>query len=180
MQTFLEALKGTPWWAFALFAYLLVVGIRSSKTSAISLKRLSILPILFIFGSLYGLIALNGLCLIKIGMWMLAVLLGVGLGWFLTFRIAVKVDRTAGLIHVPGSWLTLILILLIFATKYFAGYAVLHHYTYFYGYLFQTSPAAQESFYLTAIDPVVGGCIGGIFAGRFFCLLNRYRTISKT
>jgi hypothetical protein len=180
VETITQALKGTPWWAFVLFAYLIAVGVRARKPSVVTLKRLIILPIIFTAMSLNALISLHGLHLSILIAWLVCFLGGGGFGWAMVQRLYVKVDHEQRAIHLPGSWSTLILILVVFATKYFFGYAAVMGQTYFYGYYFETHPEGQNSTFMTSVDPLVSAVVAGIFAGRFIYLLRRYRFVMSS
>jgi len=46
----------------------------------------------------------------------------MGIGWTITSSVVIMADKKKSLVKVPGSWSTLIVVLLIFAVKWYFGY----------------------------------------------------------
>ncbi len=158
----INALKGTPWWVYALFIYLVVVGIKTLKPQIVSLKKIFILPLIFI---VWSLLALGGkLSLgLDLSFWIPSFILGIFVGWGLTRSLRIKADKKKALIKVPGGPLTLVLILVVFGVKYY------------FGYTYATDPEARMNFNTVAADLTSSGIITGMFFGRLFCYLSKWR-----
>jgi len=161
----INALKGTPWWVYALFIYLVVVGIKTLKPQVVSLKKIFILPLIFIVWSLWTLGGKLSLAL-DLSLWTGSFILGILIGWGLTRSSKIKADKKKALIRVPGGSLTFVLILVIFATKYF------------FGYTYATDPGASTNFSVVAADLVTSGIITGMFFGKPLCYLFKWRNSS--
>lgn len=160
-----DALKGTPWWVFALFVYLLIVGIRAMKPVSLSLKRMNLfilLVLVFAGWTIYSFISRHGVEIGKILMGISSFLVGSIVGWLIGRKAKISIDHTEKKIRLPGSILPLILILLMFGLKYF------------FAYTYATDPAAKESALVTAFDILSTTLIAGIFFGRFLSLFTRY------
>jgi hypothetical protein len=159
---FLAILQHTPGRVWVLLAVLIALGIVQSRPRAMSVARVTILPLVLIALSLSGVFSAFGHFPIAIGGW------AAGVGAALVFaRNAIAVrgasfSPSTGLIHVPGSWLPLVLILCLFAIKYFAGVNLAMH------------PAM-------ATDPIFAGLCSlgyGAFSGMFLARALSLRSLA--
>src|SRR4051794_38145984 len=105
-------LLGTSWWVFMLLALLVALGISQLRPRAVRLPRILIAPAVFLG---WGLIALW----IRAGTgsaapWLLALIIGVLVGWQTTSLDGLRADRQRGLIYLPGGWTTLVASLAVF------------------------------------------------------------------
>lgn len=162
METIWSAALGTPWWVYALLLYLITIGIKASKSHVVSLQQLFILPLIFSILSISSIMDLS-LSIVTLTSWGIAVLLGILLGWMFVKRLEVRVDKKQRLIEMPGTWSTLLIILAIFASKYYIGYRL------------DINPdlAGIGSFQMWIMS-VSGACMG-LLLGRLFYLLNCFR-----
>jgi hypothetical protein len=111
-------LSGTPWWAFALLAVLLGVGIQQLRPRAVPVSRIALVPAMFLA---WGLIALWTRATMAAGIvpaWLVALIVGACLGWATTRVDGLRADPRHGLIHLPGSWTILVASSAVFAAKY--------------------------------------------------------------
>lgn len=154
LTTIINAVIQTPWWVYLVFIYLIQVGIRSSKGGTVSMTKLAILPILFIVMSIHTLIASFQLSGIVISVWLCSIILGVWIGWQLVCRQKIQVDKTHWLIKLPGTWLTLILVMIIFISKYYFGYQL------------SADPRLMHQHGFEFSMLAVSGLCTGMFAGR--------------
>ena len=155
----LDLLWGTPWWVYAIFVYLVLVGIKSLRPDNVSLLRLVIAPLIFIVWSLYSFSGKYGLSLTIVSLWLMSVAIGIFLGWTLLYH-GIKINKN-NLIHIPGSSVPLLLYMTFFLLKYFLGvnYAL--------------DPATQQNIFFWATDVVISGIITGIFGGRFLHVIKQ-------
>ena len=109
-----NVLGGTPLWVWALFAFLVFLGLRAFRTSTTSLGRLAILPAVFFVWGLYGIITVFGATPSHIGVWLAASAVGLGCGTLLARAARLEADRANGLVRIAGGSSTLILILMIY------------------------------------------------------------------
>ncbi len=163
MNVLVRTLANTPPWVWALLALLLFLGIRALRATTAPLWRIAILPTVFFVWGLSGFFSLHSLAAQRIVPWIAAVAVGLAIGMAIAGARSIRADKTHHLVHVPGSPLTLMLSLSIFAIKYVFG--VLH----------ATQPAmfAEPRFWLTEL--VVSGVLTGMFVGRFAGLWRQYR-----
>jgi len=159
----LQIVAGTPVWVWPLLALLVFLGIRALRPTTAPIWRIAILPAIFFVWGLISLFNLHGFALSRSLPWAVAFVGGAGIGMLIANSQSIRADKTHRLVHVPGGALTLVLILLIFVTKYV------------FGFLHATQPAqfAQPRFWLTEI--VISGVLAGMFIGRFVGLWRQYR-----
>lgn len=160
----LDILWGTPWWVYALFVYLLIVGIKSLRPDSASLPRLLIAPTVFIIWSLYSINVKYGLSPTTVGLWALALSIGIFIGLSILSK-GIKINRQNMLVHIPGSWYPLICFMIFFVLKYSLGvtYAIAPNY-------------ATNIFFWTT-DILASGLISGIFVGRLVYILNNIKNL---
>jgi hypothetical protein len=160
----LQILTNTPVWVWALLALLLFIGIRALRPATAPLWRMALLPSVFFVWGLSSLYQLHGLRYERLLPWVAALACGTVIGLLMAGTQPIQADKTRHLVRTAGGPMTLVLILLIFATKYE------------FGYLHATRPDlfAEPRLWLTEI--AVSGVISGMFIGRFAGLLRQYRT----
>ena len=159
MNGIFETIKGTPWWVFPLFAYLIWVGIGALKPQVVSLKKMFILPLVFLIWGIWGLIgSFDGYKDILI--WIIFTVIGYFVGWGIYQIYRIRADKKKLLIKLPGTRFVLVFIILIFATRYFFGYYQATH--------LEMSPLIH------AVNLVFSGMITGIFIGRSMALLHKF------
>lgn len=161
MNLIIHALKGTPIWVYVVFFYLISIGIKALKSRVISLKKMFVLPFVFLAMFLYD--QLRFFNLLFCAIWLLCLIVGSAVGWVLNKKTTIKADKKKYLIEVPGSVVTLILILTIFAVKYC------------FGYLYATQPTLKESFIVHTLEMISSGVITGLLLGKAFCFLRKFR-----
>lgn len=154
----------TPWWVYVLFIYLVQRGISASKSQVISIKKLIILPVVFIALSIHTLVTAFHVNAAAILVWFASIITGSVIGWLLICRHQFKVDKKKLLILLPGSWMTLILILAIFVSKYYFGYQL------------GSDPALanQTNFEFSML--AISGVCTGLFVGRLLCYFHKLWT----
>jgi hypothetical protein len=160
MASIWQALNNTPWWVYVLLAYLVTIGIKAAKTQVVSLKKLFIMPILFTFLSVHALLTSVKTNAFAISCWAIAMALGILVGWLQTARYDIKIDKTKYLIQIPGNWSTLIIISIIFVSKYYFGYK-----------LAVDPQMVNHTWFEVSLLGVTGIC-AGLFVGRLSFLLS--------
>ncbi len=156
-----QTILHTPWWVFILFFYLLKVGIDAIRPRIITMRKLFILPLLFLAFSIYSYLSSFPFTLITFSAYALPMLFGVGIGWLFIKTLRLKFDKQKGLVKMPGSYVTLLLILLIFSTKYYFGYSS------------TTDPASSEKLLFISLRLSVSGMCSGLLVGRLAGYLFR-------
>jgi len=155
-------LKGTPWYVYGIFVYLLFIGIRSMRPYALQLKVLFILPVALCAWMLVPVFKYHDPFMFVYFM------AGIGLGFIVWRLLPVQkfvIDLVTRTVTYEGTWTMLPLFMSIFVVKYMFGY--MH--------------ATQAQFIVTYpwAEYVVAGCIAGIFVARTLHVYYHYRLLTK-
>jgi hypothetical protein len=162
----MEIFEHIPKYVFAIFALLIYLGYKRCFPRTIQVKRLFIFPVLFIFLSVKGKFA--HIQLIDAGLWFVGACVGIGLGFLHVSKYVVRADHDKKLIQLPGDWTMLVLLLVIFAFKFFIGYSA------------ATDAAVIHTFWYKYIIMIVFGVITGMTIGRNLSFWCKYRsTVSQ-
>ncbi|PJI43814.1 DUF6622 family protein [Ferrovibrio sp.] len=164
MTTFLGYATGilanTPLWVWALLALLIWLGSLGLKSRRMALRRVAIVPVVFVIWGLSGLAARPFEAGIIAALWLGGLILGATLG-LATGPQLLGVDRTRREVELPASGWPLARNLIIF----FAHYALI---------VTAAILTAQKAMLLQA-DIAVSGASAGYFIGWFVALLRQYR-----
>lgn len=144
----------TPWWVYALFIFLIIKGIQASKPQVVSIKKLVLLPLIFVAFSIHILITSFKINTMVICVWLVSIIVGSLIGWLLISHHNLKVDKIKKLIQLPGNWMTFILIVVVFAAKYYFSYQL------------ESDPALVNNTGFEYSMLCVTGVCTGLFVGR--------------
>jgi len=112
----------TPWWVFALLAYLVWMGVKGLQPRTLPLARVFMTPAVFI---VWGVVGAAGRHLppgLNAAAWIGAAVVGAIPG-ALTGPRRIEVNRSLNLVHVEGSPFPLVRNVTIFALRYGLGVA---------------------------------------------------------
>lgn len=156
-MNFLEIAKAylthTPWYVYLIFAYILFVGIKGLKGRTVHINKLLILPIVFVWMSVDEMTNSISFSTVNAGVWLVGILIGAYLlGWLPYQRLRISADPKTKLLTIPGSWFTLVLLLVTFAVKYAIAVVLATH-----------QEISAHSVYVLMI---VSGVFTGAFVGR--------------
>lgn len=146
-------IQHTPWWVFIVLAVLIVTGVQALRPRVIASWRLLIVPAIFIVWGVAGVVMRSAAAPVLALDWIVAVALGMGLGYATTRLDAFGFEANGRVVHVPGSPLPLARNILIFGARY--GLAV--------AAAFAVSASAHAQ--LIAWDVAVSGLATGYFLG---------------
>jgi uncharacterized protein YneF (UPF0154 family) len=149
--------SGTPLWVWGILAYLLYVGIKSTKDHVVSLPKLFIIPLIMI-GMKYKLFLHSGILIIST--YILSLLLGVIIGFFLNKSLSFKFIKDVSAIILPGSYYTIMILLSFFSVKYI------------FGYLSVVAPGLATKYFV--IENFLSGIFTGYFFGRAFAFIYKF------
>jgi hypothetical protein len=121
-NAFWQVLGNTPWWVYVVFVFLIYVGINARKPRILPVRQLVTLPSIFLVLSFIGLYEHEQLSSHNIFLWLIAMLPGIFLGWLQFHALRIKAIKNTNTLYVPGSWLILGIVMLIFIIKYYIGY----------------------------------------------------------
>jgi hypothetical protein len=153
MNNFWDAISGAPWWVWFLLVYVVIIGVKSTKARTVPIKRVVLLPLLFVAWSLYSLYQKTVLGFPSlIPVWIIFLAIGAYSGVKEVHHWRFAKDRHKGVITIPGNYSTLVLIVLIFVLKFF------------WGYFYETRPEIPYWIYFT--DTLTSALVTGFFVGR--------------
>ncbi len=168
MNAIWAAASQTPWWVYLLFVLLVQRGIKASTSQVVSIKKLTIVPLVFLALSIHTVTTAFHVNATVISVWLVSIILGSIIGWLLIRNHQFKVDRKKLLIQLQGSWITLILILMIFVFKYYFSYQL------------GSDPAlANQTGFEFSMLGATGICTG-LFVGRLLCYFHKLWTCEST
>lgn len=163
MRFIWQTLIHTPWWVYLLLVYLIIVGLKASKARVIPFWKIFVLPIIFLSISIQNLATIENIEYLSIISWIAAILGGSLYGWWQVKRLDIKIDKKNLLIQIPGSWDTLIIIVIIFIAKYYLGYEK------------ATNPVLVEQLNFKVSMLVVSGLCTGLFLGKLLGYMRHYK-----
>jgi hypothetical protein len=159
-------IKGTPAWVWILFVFLMLRGIKALSDREMEVKRLFLLPLVFLFWGGYSVINELHFPLWGLASMLVGLIVGFGIGWII-WRSGPRLKQKVGtnLIVRAGTPLTLIFIIIAFGVKYILVAMLSIH------------SKLAISFDYNLIFGFLSGVIDGIFWGG---TLNLYFTPRQT
>ena len=155
---FISILQHTPVWVWGLFVGLVALGLWQTRDREITLVRVTVLPLVLIALSLSGVLNAFGHFPIALGSWAAGVGAAQVFGRQFVAVGGARWSAEAGLLHVPGSWLPLVLIVGLFCIKYFAGASLGMH------------PALAGDTAFAGLCSLAYGSFSGLFLARALSL----------
>lgn len=145
----------TPLWVWFLLAFLVYRGVAAMRPRDVSPSRGLIIPVVFFVWGGAGLFAATDSPVLNIALFLGVFLAGLAIGRALTsLSPAPRFSHATGLMTMPGSPVTLILVGLAFAAKYAGGVAL------------ALSPDIAARAEISSVMAASGGLFAGIFWGR--------------
>ena len=151
----MEIVTHTPLWVPAVFVGLLALGYSQTADRAATRARVTTLPIIFTLLSIGGVLSSFGPDIAGILAWIGGLLVAVGYNRLVPAPVGVRYDPASRRFHLPGSWVPLALMMLIFAAKYVVGATT------------ALNPAAVHTLPFVVVLSCVFGLGSGTFIARF-------------
>lgn len=161
----LQILQHTPIWVFGLFIGLVFLGYTQTKTRLLSVKRLIIFPIIMLCLSALGIASSFGVHLLSFAIWLCGIALAFVINYWIASPRGAQYLTDERVFSVPGSWLPMVLIMVIFFTKYVVGVLLALH----------PETVHARTFVVSAC--LLFGLSSGFFFARAFYV---YQTSKKT
>ena len=117
----LQVIQHTPVWVWGLFVALVAYGLSQTRDRAVSLTRVTILPVVLLALSFWGVVSTFAHATIAILAWGVGVTTAIALGHRLLRVRGAAWSPETGLLHVPGSWLPLAMMVALFLIKWGVG-----------------------------------------------------------
>lgn len=154
----IRILQGTPVWVWGLLALLVIVGVSQSMPRSVSARRIVIVPSLMLALSLAGVATTFGAQPLAFAAWAAGIALAIVFGIDAVAPRGARWAREAARFELPGSWLPLGLILVLFCIKYGVGV----------GLAFAPTLASNTPFEIGIA--LAYGVFSGLFAARAIAL----------
>lgn len=161
-MTFIDILSGTPWWVWVIFIELLIVGINALRSREVSLLQLIIIPITLAAWALYSFYKSYTFFLPASAAWLIALIIGRMLG-YRYFSSNITIHKKNHAVSLPGSWITLALLMAFFVVKYYIGFA----------YAIDPMQKFNPAFWMS--DVITSGLILGTFIGRLAYIMQEFK-----
>jgi len=159
--SFWQIIALTPWWTYVFIWYLLYLSFKATKPRIVSLYTFILLHVICMALILIGLVSLIQINSTNLMLCLGSAFGGIFLGWLHFRLIKIKAIKHEAKFYLPGSWLLLIVIILLVSAKYYLfGYQV----------FFDPQVLKQEK-YLSYIL-IISGLILGLFIGRMLYVLR--------
>ncbi len=152
-----NAITGTPFWVWGIFAYLLFVGIKSRHDHVVYLPKLFIVPAVLL-GLKYKVFMTGNSTDVLV--YIASMIVGIGIGFFIASKIPIKVLKDLKSIELPGTYSTFVILLSFFFIKYI------------FGYLKGTNPDLAAEYFV--FDILFSALFSGYFLGRAISYLYRF------
>jgi hypothetical protein len=148
-------LQNTPYWVWGVFVLLLVLGLSQTRTRSVPPFLVFLLPLIMIPLSLYAVIASFGAKPLPLTAWALGIVAALALNSFM-FRApaGVRFLRDAGKFEIPGSWIPLFLMMVIFLARFVLGVTTAVN-----------PPLVANEIFIGIVGAILGLC-SGTFAAR--------------
>ncbi len=161
MDLVVGVLSHTPLWAYTLFALLILLGLQARRPRTVTLRRLLVVPIVFIVWGLSSLVLGPAPTTILLLARALAAAIAFAFGWFMPPMRRMTIDPASNLVHVPGSPIPLFRNVAIFLTKYVLIVAIV---------ITEGDPT------LRLADATISGAISGYFLSSLIWVILKART----
>ncbi len=159
MDTVFIFLIETPWYVYLILVYLIKIGVRSVKGGEVSLGKFYILPIVFLVMSIDEFVGTVHFSFPHVLIWLAGIVIGSYLlGWMPYRRLGITANKEKKILFIPGSYFTLVLIIVTFAVKYYIGYTV------------AVSQSLSSGFIMGLL--ILSGLFTGAFVGRLLYVLK--------
>ena len=153
----LKIITGTPIYIWVLLTILIQRGIRATRTSTVYLLTMYILPTIFLALKYSYFFNLK---VSFLALYLVAIVIGIALGIFFTYKMHIKIIKEKTSIEVPGSYQTLIIILGYFSIRYF------------FGALHAINPVLAASYEIYEI--MIMGLFSGFMLGKAIGFTKKY------
>ncbi len=157
-MSLIDIIKHTPVWVWGLLAALLVLGASQTRDREMGLARVTLLPLAMIGLALFGVASVFGAHLAPLFAWAVGMVVALALGGRLVAPRGARRLPMTNRLHVPGSWLPMALIVLIFVVKYYVGVSV------------ALNPALTVATDFSGLASLAYGVFSGLFLARGLAL----------
>jgi hypothetical protein len=161
-----QILTHTPFWVWAVLAFLLYRGLLASVDRDIALKRVFVIPVVMFALALQGIVSGFDAVPAAAPVWLAGMLAGGAMAWLRFDRDNVRIDTARRMVSLRGSWAPLLMMMGIFCIKYTVGVAL------------SLQPGLAQQLWFAASVCALYGLFNGIFFGQALRIAALYRQAS--
>lgn len=154
MTPLLHSIKNTPPYVWLILAYLLFIGIKSLRTHIVYLPKLFLLPVIMLALKYKTFLSTTNFSP------HLSLLLSAIASFGIHLRKKIRIIKELRAIELPGSPLTLIIVLSFFSIKYIFGFLNATHHELILSY--------------AHLETIISMLFSGYLLGRSACFFYRY------
>ncbi len=163
MELVQQTLEHTPIWVLVTFVFFIGYGVKASNDRVVSFWELLILGILLpVFSVHTVLVAFPPAPVVAVA-WIFSVLAGLVVGSVVLSTVSVSVDQENKLILMPGTWRPLLLLVLLFACRFFVAFTL------------ASDPNLLRQTFDKLIALGLSGSCGGFFLGQLAISFTKLR-----
>lgn len=160
---FISILQHTPVWVWALLTALVALGLMQTQSRQMTLGRAALLPLTMVTLSVAGVVSRFGLHALPLSAWAGGAAVAIATAHSLSLWRRVRWSASASRFQVPGSWLPLALILLLFVIKFSVAVKLVMH------------PELQSDAVFSSAASLAYGFFSGLFLARGLTLWSAHR-----
>lgn len=153
-------IQNTPVWVFILLFMLLYLGYSQSKDREVNIYRVYILPSVIIGLSLFGMFSTFDISFTSLNLWFVSMALCAVFTMKKISSKNISYDKNKKTFKITGSWIPMILILVIFSIKYLIGF------------ISATNPEFLDNINFIYLVSIIYGLINGVFLARTLNILK--------
>jgi hypothetical protein len=161
MSTVIAVLQHTPWWVFAVFATLTVLGVQALRARTLPIWRVLITPLIFCGWGVESLIVQSQNAPLLLTDWLVTCAVAAAVAFANTRLDNLRINHAERSVALAGSTFPLIRNLFIFLSKYGLGVAA------------ALTPALRPE--LAFLDVAVSGASAGYFLAWMIRFASLYR-----
>ena len=151
---FVQIITHTPVWVWAILVVLLWVGLKQTLPRSVSLRRITVLPLVMVGLSLAGTLTAFGTGNRALLAWGIAAAITAAVVMTRNLPHGTQYNAWTESFQIPGSWTTLVLMMGIFITKYAVGVT-----------LSMQPDMGRDALFSQSVGALYGG-FSGVFVAR--------------
>lgn len=159
-----SVLQSIPWWVYLIAIMLFKMGYQTIHDRVVPIRKLFFMPSLVTAMAVHTIWEQVLLGRANIVAWLVGLGVGAYVGWRVAMRLKLEFDHQRNLVHLPGSWSTLLILMVLFAAKGGSGYL---------GYL--SAIGRLDGGWMGVLLFVVSGFCTGVLLGRVGAYFKQYR-----
>lgn len=161
----IEYIRNTPVWVWPLLAFLIISGLKSFNESKVDLKKIFILPVMFISWSIYSIFVDLSYVFLSLSFFSFTLSIGILIGFIINKNFRPISSNQNNELIMQGSWFPLALILFSFCI------------TYVFSALKVVKPEFSSNISYSLLHVSLSGLLAGLFWGGIYYCFYTFRQL---